>query len=155
MKSRFSLAVLLAGFLTFAGSVSGEEKPPAEPKLSDLSERIHKILELQTAVNDDTRSLHKAILSNPDKTPGPEDQKTSLKLAARQQDIVESVSKMITLLEKDDAASAFPEVLRHVCEDMKIVQSRLAKCEVHDMTQALEEDIVATAKEMIAARKNR
>jgi DNA polymerase III epsilon subunit-like protein len=148
MKSRLFQAFLLAGVFGLAGSAYGKDQPSAEAteekSLSDLSERLQKILELQTAVNHGTKTLHKAI----------QDTQAARKLAARQQDIVNQASKTITLLEEGGSMSAFTEVLQRLREDMKIVQSRLAKYEVNDTTQALEEDIITTTKEMIAALKN-
>jgi hypothetical protein len=159
MKSHLFLAFLVAGAFALAGPVPGDEQKPAEQApekaLADLSERLRKILELQTAVHDDTNSLHKAIQGMPDKKPRPEDKKAALRLAATQQDIVGQASKTIALLEKGGSGIALTEVLQQIREDMKVVQSRLEKCEINDPTQALEADIVASVKEMIQALQNR
>jgi hypothetical protein len=159
MKSRLFLASLVAALVALVGPAYGTEQPPTESNaqkpLSELSQRLHKILDLQIAVRNDTNSLHKAIQGTPDKKPRPEDKRTSLKLAVTQRDILDSVTRTITLLEKGDSGTAFAEVLKQVREDMKLVQSRLEKCEINDPTLALEADIVASVKEMIQALQNR
>jgi hypothetical protein len=48
---------------------------------------------------------------------------------------------------------AFPEVLMQVRDDMQNVARRLGKADVGEVTQTIEQDIIATLKEMIEALK--
>jgi len=57
------------------------------------------------------------------------------------------------MLEAEGTAVAFPEVFQQVREDMKIVQRRLELADVAPVTQAIEQDIIDTLKEMVDALK--
>src|SRR5205823_273569 len=62
-------------------------------------------------------------------------------------------TKAIDMLQSEGSAVAFPEVFQQVREDMKHVQKRLEGVDTGKVTQAIEEDIISTLKEMIEALK--
>ena len=74
-------------------------------------------------------------------------------LSDHEGEIVMEANKAIEMLEAEGSAVAFPEVFQQVREDMKHVQRRLGVTDVGDVTQAIEQDIIDTLKEMIEALK--
>jgi hypothetical protein len=128
-----------------------EEKTEQFP--ASLAERCQKMLEMQIAVHDDTKALHKVVQGNADKKPRPKDKEISAKLAEKQKAIVVDATKTIAMLQGEGTATAFPEVFIELRSDMKRVQSRLDMCEVGMPTQAIEGDIIDTLKEIIRALK--
>src|SRR5262249_26316431 len=136
---------------------------PADPKtaqqfreaktqqlLTGLAGRCQKMLESQLAVHEGTKNLHQRIQGTPDKKAGPEDQQVALRLVAKQKEIVLEAADLLKA-EEELGAVAFPEVLRQLRDDMKRVQESLEVSDVGVGTQATEEDIIETLKEMIRA----
>jgi hypothetical protein len=128
-----------------------EQKARQAP--ADFTDRCRKMLDMQIAVYEDTRRLHSVIQSTPDKKPRPKDQQACLELAGNEQQIVIEVTKIILMLEKEGTAVAFPEVFRELRKDMKSAQQRLTLTDVGMDTQAIEQDIVDTLREMVSALK--
>jgi hypothetical protein len=171
MKSRMFLASLLAGAIGMCGLTAGEQPRPSqsndlkepnqlrdektERPLADLMDRCQKTLDMQVTVYDGTKGLHKVIQHTPDKKPRPEDQQASLKLAANERDIVLEATKAIDMLEAERAAVAVAEVLREVRKDMERLQLRLKGSDVGIDTQALEQDVIETLKDVISSLKKR
>jgi len=123
-----------------------------ERLLAALEARCKKMLEMQIAVRDSTVATHKAMLSHPgDDNALRADRQASLKLSDHEKDIITEANKAIQMLEEEGSAVAFPEVFQQVREDMKHVQRRLEIADVADVTQAVENDIIASLKEMIEA----
>ena len=88
--------------------------------------------------------------------PRPEDRKAGLKLADQQRKIIQEVTRVIELMEKPEArAVAFPEVFRQLREDMRRVHQCLVNCDVGRETQAVEEDVVETLREIIKSFNSR
>src|SRR5207247_8030881 len=98
-----------------------------------------KMLDTQTTVCNDTKRLHQVIQGRADKKPRPEDRQAALELAGTVKGMVTQASKAIELLEAEEGAVAFREVLRTVREDLKGVQGRLEARDARDATQAGEQ----------------
>jgi hypothetical protein len=124
-----------------------------ERLLAALQARCERMLAMQIRVYDGTVGLQKAIDTNADKKANRNNQQTSLKLSDDEKDIVVEADKAIAMLEAEGSAVAFPEVFKQVREDMKHVQTRLGVVDSGKVTQAIEEDIISTLKEMIEALK--
>jgi len=124
-----------------------------ERLLAALQARCEKMLAMQIRVRNETVDISKVLLTHADKQPDREDKIRSLKQAKEEQDIVLEATKAIQMLEAEGTAVAFPEVFQQVREDMKIVQRRLEVTDVGTVTQAIEEDIIATLREMVDALK--
>jgi hypothetical protein len=171
MKSRVFLAFLLAGTIGW-GRLTAAEPPQFSPPdarkepdphrgektetlAADLATRSRKMLDLQTAVYEGTKALHKIIQGRADKKPRPEDHRAALKLAANEKDIVLEATKAIKFLEADGTAPAFTEVFQEMRKDMERLRLRLKGSDVGTDTQALEEDIIETLKEIISSFKKR
>src|SRR5262245_22796033 len=150
MTFHLFLASLLAGGIGIGGLTAGEK-----PRPSGFADRCQKILDLQIAVHEGTRSLHKVIQDTPDKKPRPEDQQAALKLVASQEDIILEATKAIDMLEAEKVAVTLLEVFREVRKDMERVQRRLKMSDVGMDTQAVEQEIIDALKEMNSALKKR
>ena len=109
----------------------------------------------ETAIYDDTKTLQKAIEDTPDKKPRPRDKQAALKLATSETETAGEVTKAIDSLVGDGSVVAFTEVFQQLRDDMKRVQGRLEKGDLGTPTQAMQEDILATLKEMIRSLKSR
>jgi hypothetical protein len=127
-----------------------EEK---ERTLAALQARCENMLAMQEAVYEDTVRLDKAINRNADKKPTRNDEQKSDGLAKREDMIVLEANKCIHLLEEEGSAIAFSEVFRQVRDDMMNVSRRLRKTDTGVVTQRIEQDIIATLKDMIEALK--
>ena len=123
-----------------------------ERPLSHLEKRCNKMLKAQVAVQKGMNELHQAIEKTADKKPRLKDRRAALKLARRVEESVKETTRLTKVLEKD-AAVAFPEVFRELQKDLKLVQSRLEKCDVGPATQAVQKDIIETLRDMTRALK--
>jgi hypothetical protein len=164
---------LLAAAIGLCALTAGEQSRPsgsADPEkaaqkmreekqarlLADLGDRLKKMLDMQNAVHDGTKALHKVIQDTPDKKPRPEDEEAARKLAATETDIINAATKAIDKLEAEEPeVAAFAEVFRSVRKDMELLRDRLKKGDVGTDTQAAERDIIETFKDMISALKDR
>jgi hypothetical protein len=121
--------------------------------LANLIDRCQKMLAMQQAVLDGTIKTRNQIDSSPGKKADRDAILASLGLSDDELKIVEEAGKAIEILEGEGSAVAFPEVFRQLREDMKHVQRRLKVVNCDDFTIGLEEDIIETLKDMIAALK--
>ena len=81
------------------------------------------------------------------------DVQKSQQQADKEGEIVAEADRCLKLLETEGSAVAFARVLEEVRADMVAVQRRLGITIVDTDTQAIEENIIAMLKEMIAALK--
>jgi hypothetical protein len=121
--------------------------------LANLIDRCQKMLAMQQAVLDGTIKTRNQIDNSPGKKGDRDTSLASLGLSDDELKIVEEATKAIEILEGEGSAVAFPEVFRQLREDMKHVQRRLKVINCDDFTIGLEEDIIETLKDMIAALK--
>lgn len=124
-----------------------------ERLLAALQARCERMLAMQTQVLIGTESVDKGIKGNADKKASRKNEQDSLKLSDDEKEIVREADKAIEMLEAEGSAVAFPEVFQQVREDMSHVQRRLGVVDVGTVTQAIENDIIETLKEMIEALK--
>jgi DNA repair exonuclease SbcCD ATPase subunit len=119
--------------------------------LADLLARCQRMLQMQIHVYEGTQSVQKAIDGNADHQPNRQNKQDALKLADEEKAIILEASKAIQILEEEGSAVAFPEVFHQVREDMRTVQRRLEIADTGKITQATEEDIINTLRDMIKA----
>ena len=124
-----------------------------ERLLAQLQSRCEKMLAMQIAVRDNTVSLDKTILSNPDKKATRADDQKALELSDREDDILKEATKALTLIESEGSAVAFAEVFKQVVGDMATAAGRLRRADVGQVTVSIENDIIDSLKEMIEAFK--
>jgi hypothetical protein len=119
--------------------------------LEALQLRCQRMLALQIEVYEGTVRVDKTIAQNPDKKPSRPEEQRSLQLSDREQLIVLESVKALQLLETEGSAVAFPEAFSQVHDDARNVARRLGKVDVGTVTQGIEQDIIATLKEMVEA----
>ena len=117
--------------------------------LAMLQARFRKMLQLQREVYEGTTRL--------DAIPEAERRHTheirASRLGTQQTQIVLEADKALLMLRDDGTAVAFPEAIEQMRDDMQQVAQRLAQAKVGQITQAIEEDILAALEEMIEALK--
>ena len=115
--------------------------------LAMLEARFRKMLLLQREVLDRTVRL--------DKIPKPQrsssHQIECSRLSGKEQEILVEADRALLLLREDGTAVAFPEAVQQMRDDIQQVVHRLAQTKVSQITQAIEEDIIAALEEMIEA----
>jgi hypothetical protein len=112
-----------------------------------LEARLRKMLELQNAVYDDTIKLAESANNVPEH----ELEIASASLGRKEDQIVGEADRALVLMQEDGSSVAFPEALQQAREDMRTVAGRLRDVQPDEITQALEEDIIATLEETLAA----
>lgn len=117
--------------------------------LAMLEARFRKMLQLQREVYEGTKRL--------DKVPRPQRSHNheieAGRLSSKETQIIIECDKVLLLLREDGTAVAFPEAVQQAREDMQQVEGRLAQVKVDQITQQIEEDIIAALEEMIEALK--
>jgi len=124
-----------------------------ERLLANLENRCSRMLALQIEVYEGTKRLYASIGQLPEKKATRSEDLKSGELSAKEGQIVFEANKAIQLLQEEGSAVAFPLVLEDVRDQMRVVQTRLFKTDVAQFTQSIEEDIITSLKEMIAALK--
>ena len=126
-----------------------------ERLIANLKARCERMLAMQTDVLennvDGTKATFKAIQGNSDKKPTDANFQASLRLAVKEKEIILEATKAIEVLEGEGSAVAFPVAFEQVREDMKQVHRRLDVTDVGHINQGIEQDIIDSLKEMIAA----
>jgi hypothetical protein len=121
--------------------------------LASLQARCERMLQMQIEVRDGTVDVARTIGANADQKPTRVDHQKSLGLSGREGEIAAEAKTAIAMVEEEGSAVAFLEVFRQLSQDMQSVQRRLGKTDVGTLTQNIEQDIIDTLKEMIAALK--
>ena len=126
-----------------------------ERRLTALINRCRDMLRLQRLVRDGTVDVDGKLKRTPfekmSTSAARETKQRIQELANTEHDIVLMAKKAIQLLKTDGTAVAFPTVFEGVHDDMVKVETRLRKTDVGEFTQSLENDIIESLKEMIAA----
>jgi hypothetical protein len=124
-----------------------------ERLLAQLQGRCEKMLAMQIAVKDGTVALDKIITGNPDKKSSRAEDQKALELSDKEDEISKEANKALTLIEAEGSAVAFAEVFKQVLGDMNTTAGRLRRADVGELTVVIENDIIETLKEMVAAFK--
>jgi hypothetical protein len=120
-----------------------------ERSLAMLEARFAKMLQMQREVYEGTVRLDKV----PEADRNHNQEIEAGRLSSKEGEIVLETDKALTLLREDGTAVAFPEAIEQVRGDMEQVVQRLAQFKVNNITQAIEQDIIAALEEMLAALK--
>jgi hypothetical protein len=112
-----------------------------------LEARIRKILDAQNEVYDETVKLDQTTKQMAHH----ELEIASASLGRKEVQIVNEADRALVLLREDGTSVAFPEALQQAREDMQSVAERLRSVKPDKITQGLEEDIIATLEETLAA----
>jgi hypothetical protein len=118
-----------------------------ERTLQALEARFRKMLEMQVKVFEGTKKLD-AI---------PVDERTreadvqAGRLGGDEAKIAIEAEKAMQLLEEEGSSVAFPATVEQMADDMRQVSERLNQGKTDTITQGLEEEIIATLEELLAA----
>ena len=121
--------------------------------LVQLQARCVEMLRLQMEVRAGTGELQASVMARPDKRPDRAQEQKSLEWHDREDQIVRKAADALRLIESEGSAVAFAEVFRQVRDDMTAVRDRLKLADVGEETVRIEDDIIATLKEMIESLK--
>jgi hypothetical protein len=120
-----------------------------EQVLTMLEARFVKMLQMQREVYVGTQRLDEAsqdgMTHNQEIEAG--------RLSGREAEIVVEADKALALLREEGSAVAFPEAVSQVSDDMRQLVRRLQEAKVGQITQAIEEDVIAALEEIIEALK--
>ena len=115
--------------------------------LAMLEARFRKMLEMQLVVYEGTRRLDQIDPDERDRAHGIE----ASRLSRQEAQIVVEADAALALLREEGSAAALPEAVEQAREDMRQVVDRLADAKVDELTQSIEEDIIAALEEIIVA----
>ncbi len=118
-----------------------------ERTLAMLEGRFRKMLQLQAEVYEGTIGLDRI----PDEERDRNLEIESGKLGRKETGIVAEADKALSLLHEEGSSVAFPESVEQMREDMESVATRLGQAKVGQITQGIEQDIVKSLEEMVAA----
>jgi hypothetical protein len=125
----------------------------AERFLAALLARCERMLALQIIVRDGTVDLDKVIGALAGKKASRAQEQQSLELSDKEDEIAKQALAALALVEAEGSAVAFAEVFRQVHADMETVAARLRRTDTGTVTVTIENDIIATLREMIEALK--
>jgi hypothetical protein len=131
-----------------------------ERLLANLEARVAKMLQMQIEVYEATKSINVIVVKSGEKVAAkPEIQKSQVQ-SDKEGEIMSEAEKAIEILKQEGSAVAFPRIFEETVIDMKRVKERLNKCAAEEgdqffnkNTQFLEEQIIASLKEMLEALK--
>ncbi|MEE8451767.1 MAG: hypothetical protein V3R99_07620, partial [Thermoguttaceae bacterium] len=117
--------------------------------LAMLEARFQKMLLMQREVYEGTLRLDAVAESQRNRSHEIE----AGRLSGKETDIVIECDKALLVLHEDGTAVAFPEAVGQMRDDMQQIVLRLAETKVSNITQAIEEDVIAALEEMVDALK--
>jgi hypothetical protein len=118
-----------------------------ERMLAMLEARFRKMLELQLNVYEGTKRVDRVPLAER----GRSDEIEAGRLSRKESQIVLEAENTLQILREEGSAVAFPEAVEQMVDDMEQVVVRLSQADVAEITQGIEEDIIAALEEMIEA----
>jgi hypothetical protein len=118
-----------------------------ERMLAMLEARFRKMLQAQLEVYEGT----KRVDTTPEAERDRDDEIEAGRLSRKESQIVIEAENALAILREEGSAVAFPEAVEQMREDMELVVRRLAQADIGEVTQGIEEDIIAALEEMIEA----
>ncbi|MBX9788026.1 MAG: hypothetical protein K2Y37_03860 [Pirellulales bacterium] len=115
--------------------------------LAQLEARFRKMLEEQVVIYEGTLRLDRV----PAAARGRSHEIEGGRLSRGESQLVLEADKALAILREDGTAVAMPEAVLEVRQDMEQVTLRLAQLQVDELTQGIEQDIIAALEEMIEA----
>jgi hypothetical protein len=115
--------------------------------LAQLEERFQRMLDIQRKVLAGTQALSEIDSSQRERS----HQLESARLGQQETKLVLDCDKVLTLLEQDGTAVAFREATSGIRADLALAAERLGRFDVGDLTQGIEQDVIESLEEMLAA----
>lgn len=122
-----------------------------EHNLTSVYSNCGRMIRLQREVRKAVADLERTVASRPDREPTAADLEQFCALAARQKRVIEEADDVIAYLEDEGTAVAFTEIFTQLRDDMKAIELRLQKGDFGEATRRIENDVLDTLQEMIAA----
>ncbi len=120
-----------------------------ERVLAMLEARFRKMLEMQIEVHEGTLRLDQLAAEKR----GRDDEIEAGRLSRKEAAIVREADVALNLLREEGSSLAFPEAVGQMRDDMEQITIRLAQVKTDEITQGLEEDVIAALEEMVEALK--
>ncbi|MEK6237607.1 MAG: hypothetical protein N2C14_23110, partial [Planctomycetales bacterium] len=123
-----------------------------ERVLAMLEQRFKEMLAMQVKVYEGTLLLDQT----PEERRAVDRQNFTIRagrLSHAESKIVLAAEKALIILREEGSAVAFPEVVSQMIDDMEQVVGLLAETKVGEITQGIEEDVIAALEEVIEALK--
>lgn len=122
-----------------------------QQKLADLLARSRKMLAQQIEVRDGTVKLDKDVSGTRDGKPTLLHAGRATRLSDQELAIVREANEALKLVRTEETAVAFVEAFEQVYKDADTVHTRLERTDVGAVTQAIENDVIATLEDIIKA----
>lgn len=119
--------------------------------LISLKARCEEMQKQQTEILDGTVAVAKKIAAAADQKPTRPDEQQSLALSDREAVVVRHADKVLAILKAEGSSIAFAEVFEQLKADTTLVQRRLNKADVGELTRQVERDIIDTLQEVLDA----
>jgi hypothetical protein len=126
-------------------------KEEREQLLAALRDLCARMLLLQGEVRDGTQALERAIHREKGRSPTVAHVRRANDLADKEERIQVEAKRAQKLLESSATGVAFVEGFQQIHKDAGTITTRLSRTDVGDVTQAVEADVIATLKDMLAA----
>jgi len=118
-----------------------------ERSLASLETRLRRMLEMQNKVFEETKRLQE--ITGDQATRQVEIRASSLALEEKK--ILNEGERAFLLLSEEGSSSAFPEAMQQVNTDISNIAERLTKADIGQMTVTIEQEVVSSLEEMVAA----
>jgi hypothetical protein len=117
--------------------------------LDMLEKRFAEMLRMQESVYRDTQGVHAVPVASR----GQGETIEAGRLSREEGLILVEADKALNLLKEEGSAVAFPKTVEAMRDDVAEIAELLADVQVDELTLAMEEDVIATLKELIEALK--
>lgn len=118
-----------------------------ERSLASLETRLRRMLEMQNKVFEETKRLQE--ITGDQATRQVEIRASAL--AAQERKILSEGERAFLLLREEGSSAAFPEAMEQVNTDIGNVAERLQKADVGKLTTTVQQEIISSLEEMVAA----
>lgn len=118
-----------------------------ERSLASLETRLRRMLEMQNKVLEETLRLQEITGEQASR----QIEIRAGNLAGQERKILDEGRRAFLLLREEGSSTAFPEAMEQVNTDIGNVAERLAKADIGKLTTTVEQEIVSSLEEMVAA----
>ncbi|MCC6508515.1 MAG: hypothetical protein IT423_05375 [Pirellulaceae bacterium] len=118
-----------------------------ERSLAALEDRLRLMLQAQNKVLDETKRLQEIAGGGTDR----QVEIRASNLAGDERKILSEGQRALLLLRDEGTSAAFPEAMTQIIGDIQTVVDRLTKADIGKLTVSIEQEIVTSLEEMVAA----
>ena len=118
-----------------------------ERSLASLETRLRRMLEMQNKAFEETQRLQEITGEQAAR----QIEIRASKLAGEERKILNEGERAFLLLREEGSSAAFPEAMEQVNTDIGNVAERLARADIGKLTTTIEQEIISSLEEMVAA----